>query len=137
MFCGKQSYNLITSTHRRVLNARLDNFRLPFNDLLEETKSVSVHIRNLRLLLIEVYKSLNGLNPDFMRPLFQRKACHYKLRSGNTLILPSSTRTNSFDFRAILAWNYLPKGLKEALTLNDFKVGIEDINIYCKCKICS
>ena len=74
MFCGKQSNNLINSTHRRVLNARLDNFRLPFNDLLDETKSVNIHTKNLRLLLIEVYKSLNGLSPEFMRPLFQRKA---------------------------------------------------------------
>ena len=68
MFCGKQSNNLINSTHRRVLNARLDNFRLPFNDLLDETKSVNIHTKNLRLLLIEVYKSLNGLSPEFMRP---------------------------------------------------------------------
>ena len=58
----KKSNNLINSTHRRVLNARLDNFRLPFNDLLDETKSVNIHTKNLRLLLIEVYKSLNGLS---------------------------------------------------------------------------
>ena len=140
MFCGKQSNNLINSTHCRVLNARLDNFRLPFNDLLDETKSVNIHTKNLRLLLIEVYKSLNGLSPEFMRPLFQRKACHYEIRSGKNLVLPcitSSTNTNSFEFRAILAWNYIPRLLKEAQTLNDFKVGIENIDIYCKCKICS
>ena len=60
MFCGKQSHTLVNSTHRRALSAMLKNHS-PFDELLKIPNSkfqVTIHTKNLRLLMVEVYKSL-------------------------------------------------------------------------------
>ena len=140
MFCEKRSNNLMNATQRRCLRARLNNFTLSFEGMIGLTSCVPLHITNLRLLMIEVYKSAHGLSPEFMRNVFEKRDSHYSLRSGNTLKLysnKSSFGTNSIGFRAALAWNHLPKILKELPTLTAFKAKLKDTNIYCQCKICT
>ena len=70
---------------------------------------------------------------------FKIKSEPYHLRQGISLQIPKGqlARTiNSFDFRAALAWNYLPANLKSNYTLSQFKASIENCKIYCNCKNC-
>ena len=83
---------------------------------------------------------MQGLNPEFMWELFVPKDLTYALRSDRPLTLPSksTSETKSLVFRACQAWNHLPKVLKEASSLQEFKSGINQIDsIYCNCKSCS
>ena len=140
MFCRKQGNTLLNTTHRRALSAVLGQYTLSFDELLQNTKSIPIHTRNLRLLLVEIFKTLNNLNPKIMWDTFTIKPSRYPLRSGQNLILPPSKSTlgnNSFDFRAALAWNYLPSSLKSATNILEFKEKLKKITIYCNCKICS
>ena len=43
--------------------------------------------------------------------------------------------SNTFDFRASLAWNNLPACLK-FLNETDFKAEVSKCTIYCSCKLC-
>ena len=52
--------------------------------------SVKIHTRNLRTLMIEVFKSLNKLNPEFMWEIFKFKETPYSLRYGKPLTLPQT-----------------------------------------------
>ena len=117
----------------------LNNFHSPFDELLKSTNSVTIHTKNLRLLMVEVYKSLNKLSPKLMQDTFCKKKSSYQLRVGLTLVIPQSNSTfssNTFDFRAALAWNHLPEGLKNIPSLNVFINKLKSYNIYCKCKVC-
>ena len=90
--------------------------------------------------MIEVYKSLNSLNPEFMWSMFLPKDCPYNLRLGNVLTLPKAKHaigSNSILFRGALAWNYLPKEIKECTSLSTFKAKVKKHKVYCHCKICS
>ena len=52
------------------------------------------------LTMIEVYKCLHSLNPEFMWSMFLKKTCPYNMRSGNLLTLPeakSSIGLNSIN----------------------------------------
>ncbi len=140
MFSGKKANKIIDNTHRRGLRAVLNNFTLSFEEMLDLNKDTVIHKKNLVILLSEVYKSINSLNPEFMKDLFTSKLNSHNLRVGETLKIPaakSSRGINSIRFRGAMAWNYLPKEIKMSPTLNSFKERIKLIEIHCCCKVCS
>ena len=55
MFCSNQSHNLINKTHGRALSAKYNTYSLSFDQLLQRDGSVSIHARNLRLLVTEIF----------------------------------------------------------------------------------
>ena len=94
--------------------------------------------RNLRLLVIEVYKALNLLSPELTWNTFNEWNSGYHLRRACSIKPPRVTNaigTNSFDFRASLAWNKLPTRLK-LLNESDFMSEVDKVSIYCSCKLC-
>jgi hypothetical protein len=141
MFHSKSLNSLINKVHRRALSIVYDRFGISLNELLKLDNSVSIHVLNLRWLMIEVYKSLNKLNPKFMRGYFSYKEIPYDLRGGPRLILPiAKTRSfgfNSLSFRSNILWNILPCSIKQSKSLNEFT---RKIKLWgggsCSCAIC-
>ena len=62
-----------------------NNFNSSFSEVLEMTNESTIHIRNLKFLLTEVYKFLNGLFPPIMNEVFQTNNCLYDLRNPRIL----------------------------------------------------
>ena len=90
----------------------------------------------MRYLAIEVYKSLNMLDPGFMWNFFERSHIPYNLRRGDLLLLPPAKSTrygvNSLAFR-----RSLPSQVKESQTLEEFKNRIKNLRfIHCTCTVC-
>ena len=55
---------------------------------LEMDDSVTVHQRNLQLLMVEIYKTKYDPNPSFMKQIFEEQAMPYNLRCSDRLQLP-------------------------------------------------
>ena len=76
-----------------------------------------------------VYKSLNGLAPDYMRPIFVDRSSNtnYVLRDTVGKLVIPGPRTNylknSFGYSGAVLWNSLPAELRTADTLSGFKSG--------------
>ena len=76
-----------------------------------------------------VYKSLNGLAPDYMRPIFVDRSSNtnYVLRDTVRKLVIPGPRTNylknSFGYSGAVLWNSLPAELRTADTLSGFKSG--------------
>ena len=87
MFCGKGGSNQIEKCHHRALRV-MKNSRLDYEALLTDCNVENIHARNLKLLLVEVFKSIHHLGPPIMHDIFQTKQSVYKLRNGHTLALP-------------------------------------------------
>ena len=64
-----------------------------FENLILMDISVTVHQRNLQLLMIEIYKTRNDLNPSFMRQIFEEKVLPYNQRCSDKLQLPKAKAT--------------------------------------------
>jgi len=79
---------------------------------------MELHIYFIKNLLVEIFKSLNGLNPTILSELFYSR---YSLRSGHQLILPPTNTvvfgTRSLAFMGSLLWNRLPKVAKETIVI--------------------
>ena len=84
---------LVWMFHSRGLNHRINkihekSLRLVYNDnlssfaeLLIKDNSVTIHEKNLQVLVTEVYKAINNLSP-IMKSIFDLKSTSYNLRSG-------------------------------------------------------
>ena len=112
IFCGKTANNEINRVHKRGLRILLRNYDGSFDELLFENEEKTIHLRNLHMLIIKVYKSLNHQNLSFLWELFARKEINYNLRIKDNLALPkaltTSFGTNSILFRGSILWNSTP-----------------------------
>ena len=135
MFCSKKAYTKIKNIHFRSLKLVFDNYEMTYEELLEMCNSVSIHSLHLQSLMIEIFKCVNSLNPEFMWSLFENKNLIYNLRQKSLLRIPSINNKkiglNSLSFRGSILWNRLPNEYKSKATLQSFKdkikswIGIE------------
>ena len=79
MFCTKHSIGRINSIYQRCLCLIQQNYTFDFEVLLENSNEKPVHQKCIELLMIEVYKYLNGLSPDMMSGTFKFRENTYNL----------------------------------------------------------
>ena len=116
MFAGKTSINKICKIHHRTLQVIHNDYQKSYDELLDINKDVTIHQKHLRILALEVFKSITHANPEFMWSYFNENTIPYNLRNGNRLLLPPAKsvkfRINCLIFRGSLLWNNLPLNLK-------------------------
>ena len=61
----------------------LNDTKKSYEDLLTETNKSPMNIKRLRSLCIEIYKTINDLNPSFMKNIFRIKESNRLVRSNN------------------------------------------------------
>ena len=59
--------NRINNLHERVFRIVYQDKKSYFETLLENDKSVTIHVRNLYYLVTEIYKVKNNISPEIMR----------------------------------------------------------------------
>ena len=134
--------NEINRTHKRALRTLYRDYESTFEELLDRGDTKTTHKKNLQNLMVEIYKSMNHLNPEYMWDFFVKKDVPYNLRTKELCKLPSVSSQrygiNSLSFRGSLLWNALSDDLKLATSLVEFKQEIRcwDGNI-CTCYICT
>ena len=84
--CHNRSLNTkINKIHERALRIVYDDTTSSFEFLLQKSKSVKIHYRNLQILVTEIYKTLNNLSPSLMSEIFIIRDTGCNLRGGNKL----------------------------------------------------
>ena len=100
IFCTKHSIDRINSIHEWCLHLIQQNFASDFEVLFENANEKPVHQKSIELLMIEVYKYLNGLSPDIMSDILNLRENTYNLR--NVHIFESQNpRTKKFGLDSI------------------------------------
>ncbi len=56
-----------------------------YEQILEKCNYATLHIRCLRIISTEVFKSINSLNPNFLKEMFNVKETSYKLRDSSLM----------------------------------------------------
>ena len=65
--------------HERALRTAYKGNVPSFENVLIMDNLVTVNLRNLQLLMIEIYKTKNDLNRSFMRQFFEENVLPYNL----------------------------------------------------------
>ena len=141
MFYDRTMNNRINHVHERALCIAYKDHRNDFGYLLEQSNSVPIHVRNLQLLMTEIFKTKSHLNPPSMKDLFQERNMNCNLRHGNDAQV-SKVRATSFGFETIAylgsrVWQLLLQELKQSNTLPIFKKRIKCWKCgECNCRLC-
>ena len=87
MFCRKQDYLEVEKIHYKALKI-VYNSNKCYEELLISNNEVYIYEKQLHTLATEIYKSLTGVNPDFMKNYFSIKEIPYSLRNDSVLKIP-------------------------------------------------
>ena len=142
MFHDRRANAKINKVFERALRiACNDSGNNSMNNYCNYNKSLTVHQRNLQLLMIEIFKTKNNLNPTFMKDIFVVKNSYYSLRNPNHFQLPNVRTTiygiENIQFRGCSLWSLLPNSMKNSESLQEFKSRIKHCDeISCNCRLC-
>ena len=141
--CHKRSYNnRINRLHERALRMVYNDKRSSFEELLRKDGSVSIHVRNIQVLMIELYKVKKKLAPTLLCEVFKiKQTSHYNLRTINEFELPkvrtSNFGTESLSYLGPKLWETVPSLIRDLDSLESFKKNIKKwIPENCPCRLC-
>ena len=86
MFYDRTTNHRINHVHEGALRIVYKDHRNDFGYLLEQSNSVPIHVRNLQLLMMEIFKTKSYLNPPFMKDIFQERNVNYNLKASFHLV---------------------------------------------------
>ena len=81
VFTSRYLNNALNNIHKRALHLIYNDYELPFDRILEDNKQKSIHLKNIELSAIEIYKFQAGLTPPIMSDLLVTRENNYNLRN--------------------------------------------------------
>ena len=140
MFHGKGVNSKINHILERVFRIAYQDFTSSFAELLLNDNSVSVHQRNLQLLVTEIHRTKMNINPSFMKEIFIEREIHYNIRVMNSVYAHKpSTTACGLGTVSVLGqnlWRDLPLHTKKSQFVKRFKKHIKVLNFICNCRLC-
>ena len=140
-FCGMIQIRKMEKIQERALRFVFNDVYSEYSELLQKAKSEMLHLKRIKVIACEVFKSLHGLNPSFMKEMFSEKTGPYDLRDPHKLEMKRFRKMKygkcTFSYYGAHIWNLLPAGFKECTTIRHFKNMMsvwEGPN--CKCSLC-
>ena len=111
-FCGKVNNEKIEKIQERSLRILQNDFTSSYHDMLRIAETTPALIYRLRVLTLEVFKSLQKSNPPCLHDLFEINKTEYLMRNPMRLIQPKR-RTTNYGIRTVSyiganLWNQLP-----------------------------
>ena len=134
MFLSAKSFTKIENIQKMALRFMLDDYTSSYDEILIKANKPSMDLRIKRKLCIEIYKTLNNLNPSFMKELFVVRKTNrlpriqYKLNLEIPNVNQVTFGEKSLRKYAPRIWNSLPFDIKSAKNLSLFKKFIKQWN---------
>ena len=75
-----KSLQKIEKLQERALRFLYNDHKSSYNDLLYKSGKCTMQVSRQRALCIEIYKTMNNLNPPFMKNFFKFRSSHYSSR---------------------------------------------------------
>ena len=102
---------------KRTLSIALGNFHQDYDSLLCSANLTTLDIIRQKCIILEVFKSIKGINPPYLNNLFNRvKSRHTTRFSVNGVVVPTVKTVNfgkhSIRFYGASLWNGLLPELK-------------------------
>ena len=141
-FCGKGGIHMIEKIHERAIRFVTNDYTSEYLELLNKENDCTLYLRRVRLIAQEVYKSIHGLNPGYIKELLQNRRSNYPTRTPLNLYIPKVNQIKfgyrSYTFEAPSIWNSLPLEIRKASNFPMFKKLIKTWEgPSCRCNLCA
>ncbi len=123
LFCDSKSMFKQEAIQKRALRFLFDDYESDYEHLLSLANKPTIEVRKLRFLAIEIFKTINELNPSFMTKIFTLNTERIASRKVLKVKSQASRRygTNSLRSLGPRIWNALPLEIRTCEHLNTFK----------------
>ena len=139
-FCSCKSSEKIEKIQLRCLRIIYNDYSSDYQALLRLSQKPWMEIKRLRNLALEIFKTINDLNPGFMKSIFSAKL-NARVRTNDILLKARKSATFGDKSLATLGphfWNALPQNIKAENSYVKFKEYIATwFGPKCKCNVCS
>ena len=142
MFHNRALNNRINKINKRVLRLVYQNKNLSFSELLELDNAVTIHQRNLQVLVTEIFKVKNNFSLEIMKQVFDFQEPYYNLRSGNSQFSRENVKTTHYGIHSVKflgpkKWAMVSQNIKDCKSLQEFKKLIKVWKLKtCTCRMC-
>ena len=124
-YCSRGDMAKMEKLQYRSLKYVYCDFKTSYCDLLERSNKCLLYNSRLKIILCEVFKCINKLNPSYLHEMFTKKSDRYNTRGRLNLQQPTihcvKYGRNSFRYSGVKAWNALPDDFKTEMTFRSFK----------------
>ena len=126
MFHNRALNNRINKIHERALRLVYQNKNLSFSELLELDNAVTIHQRNLQVLVTEIFKVKNNLSPEIMKQVFDLQEPYHNLCCVNSQLRRENIKTTHYGIQSAKfigpkIWVMVPWNIKNCKSLREFK----------------
>ena len=140
LFSSARSMEKMKKIQDRALRFLYDDHNSSYEELLGKSEKCTMHVNRLRYLCIEIFKTVNQLNPEFMQKIFVKRISNRPSRRPNDLqhYRPNQATFGSNSLRSLgpQIWNRLPDDIKSAENLAQFKRLIKNWDgATCRCNV--
>ena len=141
-FLFKSRYLQIRKDEKKIaLRVVLNNYDSSYQELLVKAGCKTLYLTRLHSIAKEMFKSIKGINPQFVSEIFHVSEHIYDTRGGVMLTQPkvntSANGLNSLRYQGAKIWNSLPTELKECESEFEFKQLLQSWNgPKCSCMSC-
>ena len=102
MFSSTPSINKIENLQKRALHYLYDDIEASYEHLLSKGGKSKMNVRRLRNLCVEIYNTLNDLNPSFMNGIFKLKINRREVRDKHKLNLDiTKWNQRTFGYKSV------------------------------------
>ena len=143
MFSFANSLKKVEALQKGALRFLYNDYNSTLEEILKKSGKVCMEVNRLRYLCIEIYKSINNINPSFMKQIFQLRETNrtvrnqYKLNLSVPKVNQVSHGEKSRRFYEPKIWNSLLLHVKTSENLKTFKDIIKNWNgSTCNCRVC-
>ena len=129
----------IENIQKRILRFVYNDYASDYETLLNNSNKCTMEVRRLRVLALEVFRSINKLNPSYIQNLFEKRVDSYRHKNDLKIPIRFSVRFGDKSVRALgpHIWNMLPAELKKETTYGKFKTEINKwFGPKCNCSAC-
>jgi hypothetical protein len=141
-FCSKRKLHMIEKIQERALRFIFNDTCSNYTDLLKRVRKDTMLTQRLKGILVFVYKCVNKLGPTYLNALFHVKVNLYNIRNDILVVQPKvntvTNGINSIVYHGARMWNLLPKYIKEAQSVQQFKFLLKKFTKpLCVCSHCT
>ena len=141
MHCSTESMRKIERIQERAYRILHNDYTSTYDDLLHQINDTTMEVKRLRILAIEVFKTLNNLNPPYMKEIIEknRENSNYPLNLKMQSHRFVTYGENSIRVTAPRVWNALPEYFKVQRSFESFKKLIKTwtADFKCGCSMCN
>ena len=115
----------------------LNDYESDYGNSIKKNGTTTIEIKRVRTLATEIFKTINNINPSYMKNIFTPKT-NAKIQPHDIIVRHHNTATYGDKSLTALGpkiWNKLPTNIKSLTSITKFKEYIRTCEPSCKCNV--